>query len=174
MARQMCRGATLALLFALFQSTSLLAHLIDNVWEQTNTQEYGFSMHLNPGSHIRAVQAPEFDDGWTRLSANVGGVFFLGLAGTDVEVAPAQLDTLRDTLTNLPEMTWEVIDEGEDVSGWKWFRTFRTSMYGDSFIGGYGAGEKDSYIFLLQTSDGDFETHSAGYANWFESISLDE
>ena len=174
MTRSFCRAAALALLFALLQSTPLSAHLIDGVWEQANTQEYGFLMHLNPGSHVLAVQAPEFNDGWIKLSANVGGVFFLGLAGADVEATPAQLDTLRDTLTNLPEMTWEVIDEGEDVSGWKWFRTFRTSMYGDSFIGGSGAGEQGSYIFLLQTSDGDFATHHVGYTNWFESISLDE
>lgn len=174
MTRPLCRGATLALVFTLFQSSSLSAHLIGDVWEQTNTQEYGFLMHLNPGSHVRAIQAPEFDVGWTKLQANVGGAFFLGLAGADLEATPAQLDALRDTLTNLPEMTWEVIDEGEDASGWKWFRTFRTSMYGDSFIGGYGAGKKGSYIFLLQTSDGDFETHHVGYTNWFDSISLDE
>ena len=71
-------------------------------------------------------------------------------------------------------MSWEVIDEDEDTSGWTWYRKFRAVIHGDSFFGGYGVGTKGSFVFLVKTSDADFATHRTDYTKWFESITLGE
>lgn len=47
-----------------------------------------------------------------------------------------------------------------------------TSIHGDSYFGGYATSDKRTYVFILRTSDGDFETHGYGYLRWFEAISL--
>jgi hypothetical protein len=161
----------LMLSLALFQTTPTLADVFDEVWEHSDYEKFGFSMLMPSDSY---VAASEPEDGWVTLRGNMEGAFFLGLASANVQASPATLDALRAKLSDWPTMSWEVIDEGEDSAGWKWYRTFRAGIHGDTFFGGYGVGARGSYVFLVKTSDGDFATHRTDYATWFESITLDD
>jgi len=154
----------------LFQAIPLSAHMIRDIWIPKEFAKHGFVIPMSSDPFV--FESTDSENRWTRLNANLGGVMFLGFVGTNLDTEVAQLNSLRDELSGFPEMSWEVIADEKDKSGWKWYRTFRTSMYGDSFIGGYGAGKTGSYIFLLKTGDGDFETHN--YSTWFESIKFVE
>ena len=165
--------AALIASFTLFQTTPTLAHVFDEVWETVDYEKQGFSMLMPSESYVAAFES-ELKDGWVTLRGNMEGAFFLGLASANVEAVPPELDALRAKLADWPQMSWEVIDEDEDTSGWTWYRTFRAAIHGDSFFGGYGVGAKGSYVFLVKTSDADFATHRTDYTKWFESITLDE
>ena len=172
MKRRFRLTAALIVSFTLFQTTPTLAHVFDEVWETTDYDEHGFSMLMPPHSYLTAFPS-EIEAGWVTLRGHMEGALFQGLASANVEAVPAELDALRTKLADW-KMSWEVIDEGEGTSGWTWYQTFRGSIHGDSFFGGYGVGAKGSYVFLVKTSDGDFAIHRADYTKWFESITLDE
>ena len=173
MKRRFRLTAALIASFMLFQTTPTLAHVFDEAWETVNYEKHGFSMLMPSDSYVAAIES-ELKDGWVTLRGNMDGAFFLGLASANVEAGPSELDTLRAKLADWPQMSWKVIDEDEDTSGWTWYRTFRAAIHGDSFFGGYGVGAKGSYVFLVKTSDADFVTHRTDYAKWFESITLEE
>ena len=157
----------------ILHSSPALGHVLDQVWEQTNYERFGFSMLMPSDSYLGTKRSDELE-GWKTLSGNMEGATFLGVMRADIESSAAELDAQRAKLSGWPAMSWDTIDDGADSAGWTWYRTFRAGIHGDTYYGGYGVGANGSYVFLVKTSDGDFATHHSDYANWFKSITLVE
>ena len=155
------------------QTTPLLAHLIVDEWQLVSFEKLGFSMLMPSDSYVTTFESQPVDD-WVTLRANLQGALLLGLKSEKELATPTRLESMGARLAEIAFESWEILDEGEETAGWKWYRTFRASMMGESIFGVYGTGANGSYILLVKTSEEDLRIHGLAYTKWFESIMLEE
>lgn len=117
------------------------------------------------------METREFGAGWGGLRGESGGVRVVGIAKLGAPEPAAEIERFGVEVTAIPWSHWEVIDSGSG-QGWHWYKTV-TARQGDRlFFGGYGVGDRGSYLLLLETTPADFQAYRADYDTWYDSIRL--
>ena len=156
------------LLMTLLITVSCVGSVNAGEWEAYKANEYGFSMHIPPGTQMKPKEWP---GGWGGLSGEYEGVTFYGVAKLGAPESAEDIENFGVKLTGIPPDAWTEIDKGQG-NGWTWYRTVKATQGSKLVFGGYGVGPKGSYLLIIVTTPDDFTAHRADYEEWYKSIHL--
>ena len=138
-------------------------------WKHYEAKSYGFSMLVPTGVNVRER---EWGGGWGGLNAEFEGVKLYGLAKLGAKATDAEIEAFAVRTIGIPAGEWKLVDSGSG-RGWERYKTFRATRGGKLYYGGYGVGPKGNYLLYLETTTADYESHTADYHKWYESIRLE-
>lgn len=133
------------------------------------TTEYGFAMEVPTSTRFVEKEHP---GGWAGLVASVEGVQLSGLTQRGASPEPEAIEKFAVRVTGVGADHWQLVDQGKNDRGWRWYRTVVAQSGDKVAFGGYGVGKKGAYLFLLETTRADFEAHKSAYEQWYASIQL--
>lgn len=158
---------TVLLFGAALQSFALKAGAEDG-WKRYAAPEYGFSMLIPTEAKTSEWEKKP----WGGLYATYEGIQVWGLAKLDEQASAEEIEKYGVGITQISTDSWKVIDSGSG-SGWQWYKTVKAQSGIHTIYGGYGVGDKGSYLVLVKTTQADYDEHEADYIKWYESIQLD-
>lgn len=138
-------------------------------WVRYSSSEYGFSMLVPTGTVFEEV---EYGYGWGTLVADYYGVALYAIGKLGEQASPEEIERHGVRSTGVPARYWQKIDEGTNSNGWVWYRTVRAHYNNELLFGGYGVGNRGSYMLVLVTTADDFENNKADFIKWYHSIRL--
>jgi len=138
-------------------------------WEQYESKTYGFRMLIPEYTTLAERKHPT---GWGELSASYLGTEILVYVklGKPATVDDIEMFTWR--LTRIAPDDWQVIDQGKNARGFKWYKTTQSYIRDKVAYGIYGVGFRGNYMLLLLTDPADFEENKEDYRKWYESIEV--
>ena len=75
-------------------------------------------------------------------------------------------------MTGVPGPAWKKIDEGSNVAGWRWWRTYEVTGNGKVLLAVLGNGPKGSYVLFLGTTAADMAANRAQYREWYNKLTV--
>jgi hypothetical protein len=140
-------------------------------WSVFKSDRFGFAMLVAPGTRW---EARDFGDGWGGMNARKGVLELLVIVRLGRFASPADMERSAVALTKVPGDAWRKSDEGRNVNGWTWWRTYRVNLdaTGRILFAVLGNGRRGSYMLLLETSQQDFSAHKELYDEWYRSLTL--
>lgn len=169
-------GRRVAVRFLAFVSLAFVSMIVagtmvaDEGWTRYSAPDYGFSMLVPAGTEIVEREWP---GGWGGLYAEHEGVKLYALALLGDWSTPEEIEKFGIEVTGIGDKYWSLIDKGKNTAGWRWYRTVKAEAGGRVVYGGYGVGEKGSYLLLLATTSADFKAYRSDYEHWYESVRLE-
>ena len=138
-------------------------------WVKYASPEYGFTMLVPSGTVFEEI---EYGYGWGSLLADYDGIKLYAIGKLGEQASAAEIEKYGVKVTGVPYNYWRKIDEGTKSNGWVWYRTVEAHYNDKLLFGGYGVGDRGSYMLVLVTTSNDFENNKADYMKWYNSVQL--
>jgi len=151
----------------LFLSVAASVHADD--WETYRSDEYGFSMQVPKGTQFTEK---EWEHGWAGLHASYEGVDIYVITRQGTEASAEEIEKVGTRVSGIPENAWKKVDEGKNMNGWKWHRTYKAQKQDAVVLAGMGTGPKGSYLLFLKTTADDLEENETAYKKWYSSLKV--
>jgi hypothetical protein len=140
-------------------------------WSVFKSDRFGFAMLVAPGTRW---EARDLGNGWGGMHARKGTLEFVGIVSLGTFADPAAMERSAVRFTKIPADAWTLNDQGQNMNGWRWWRTYRARIEptGRTVFAVLGTGPRGSYMLLLETSHADFAANKALYDQWYRSLTL--
>lgn len=138
-------------------------------WVTYKSADYGFEMLVPKGTKVKEQ---EKEGGWGKLVAKHGADMVVAYAKLGKESSAEDIEAFGLKVVKIPEDKWELLDEGKNNKGWKWYKTYVAKKGKKVYFVGYGSGPKGSYLMFLRTTAKELKANEKDYQNWYESIKL--
>jgi len=138
-------------------------------WEQYEAKAYGFRMLI---PEYTTLAERKHSNGWGELRASYLGTEIIVYVKLGKPATANDIEMFTWRLTRIAPDDWQVIDEGKNAKGFKWYKTTKSYIRDKVAYGIYGVNSRGSYMLLLLTDPADFEENKEAYRKWYNSIEV--
>ena len=138
-------------------------------WATYEAPAYGFRMLIPEYTTLAERKHP---NGWGELRASYLGTEIIVYVKLGKPATANDIEMFTWRLTGIIPDDWQVVDQGKNTRGFKWFKTTKSYVGDKVAYGIYGVGPRGNYMVLLLTDIEDFEKNKPDYLKWYASIAV--
>ena len=151
-----------ALLLLLFTTSSAFAE-----WIEWKSDKFGFKMQIPKATKM---VAKDFQNDWGGFEGTILPVKIYGIAKLNTFPTVEEMEAFGVKITKIPGKHWNLVEEGKNVNGWTWFRTYKAELKRRVVYGILAHSKKGAFIILLTTTKKNLQENEADYMKWYESL----